>query len=90
MEDVQAIGELEHIRSLFTALETKEVLVKLLSMVDKADGVQIFIGSGNALFNVAGCSIDCQPVPERPGAHYRRYRGDRPDTHQLRPYHPDG
>jgi heat-inducible transcriptional repressor len=61
LEDVQAIGELEHIRSLFTALETKEVLVKLLSMVDKADGVQIFIGAGNALFNLAGCSMIVSP-----------------------------
>jgi heat-inducible transcriptional repressor len=61
LEDVQAIGELEHIRSLFAALETKEVLVKLLSIVDKADGVQIFIGAGNALFNLAGCSMIVSP-----------------------------
>lgn len=61
LDDVQALGELEHIRSLFNALETKETLVKLLSMVDKADGVQIFIGSGNALFNVAGCSMIVSP-----------------------------
>jgi heat-inducible transcriptional repressor len=61
LDDVQAIGQLEHIRSLFTALETKEVLIKLLSMVDKADGVQIFIGSGNALFNLAGCSMIVSP-----------------------------
>ena len=61
LDDVQAIGELEHIRSLFAALETKEVLVKLLSMVDKADGVQIFIGAGNPLFNLAGCSMIVSP-----------------------------
>jgi len=61
LEDVQAIGELEQIRSLFTALETKETLVRVLSMVDKADGVQIFIGSGNALFNVAGCAMIVSP-----------------------------
>jgi heat-inducible transcriptional repressor len=61
LEDVQAISDLEHIRSLFNALETKEILVKLLSMVDHADGVQIFIGSENALFNVAGCSMIVSP-----------------------------
>jgi heat-inducible transcriptional repressor len=67
LEDVQALGELEHIRSLFAALETKEVLVKLLSMVDKADGVQIFIGSGNDLFNLTGCSMIVSPF--RDGRH---------------------
>ena len=61
LDDVQAIGDLDLIRSLFAALETKEVLVKLLSTVDKADGVQIFIGSGNALFNIAGCSMIVSP-----------------------------
>lgn len=61
LEDVQAVSDLEHIRALFNALETKEILVKLLSMVDHADGVQIFIGSDNALFNVAGCSMIVSP-----------------------------
>jgi len=61
LDDVQALGELEHIRTLFAALETKETLVRLLSIVDKADGVQIFIGSGDALFNVAGCSMIVSP-----------------------------
>ena len=57
LDDVQAIGDLEHVRALFTQLETKEVMLKVLSMVDKAEGVQIFIGAGNALFSVAGCSM---------------------------------
>ena len=57
LEDIHAIRELEHIRSLFAALETKEMMIKVLSMVDAAHGVQIFIGAGNALFNVAGCSM---------------------------------
>ncbi|MBK8174493.1 MAG: heat-inducible transcriptional repressor HrcA [Rhodospirillales bacterium] len=61
LDDVQALGELEHIRSLFNALEQKEILVKVLSMVDKADGVRIFIGSGDTLFNVAGCSMIVSP-----------------------------
>lgn len=61
LEDVQAISELEHIRSLFAALETKEMLANLLSIVDRADGVQIFIGSGNTLFNMTGCSMIVSP-----------------------------
>ncbi|MBL8668412.1 MAG: heat-inducible transcriptional repressor HrcA [Rhodospirillales bacterium] len=61
LDDVQALGELEHIRTLFAALETKETLVKLLSIVDRAEGVQIFIGSGDALFNITGCSMVVSP-----------------------------
>jgi heat-inducible transcriptional repressor len=57
LDDVQALGDLEHIRALFTALETKEIMVKVLSMVDTAEGVQIFIGASNALFELAGCSM---------------------------------
>ena len=57
LEDVQAIGDLEHIRSLFAALETKEMILNLLSQVDRAAGVQIFIGSSNELFRLSGCSM---------------------------------
>lgn len=57
LEDVSAMADLERIRALFEALETKEELLKLLSMTDTAEGVQIFIGSDNALFNLAGVSM---------------------------------
>ena len=57
LEDAEAIGSLEHIRALFSALETKEMMLKVLSVVDTGAGVQIFIGASNALFNIAGCSM---------------------------------
>jgi heat-inducible transcriptional repressor len=57
LEDVSAMADLERIRALFEALETKEELLKVLSMTDTAEGVQIFIGSDNALFNLAGVSM---------------------------------
>jgi heat-inducible transcriptional repressor len=57
LEDVRAASELEHIRSLFEALETKETMVKLLSLADGAEGVQIFIGADNQLFGMSGCSM---------------------------------
>lgn len=57
LDDIHAIGDLEQVRALFTQLETKEVMLKVLSMVDRAAGVQIFIGASNALFSVAGCSM---------------------------------
>jgi heat-inducible transcriptional repressor len=57
LDDVQAVGDLERIRALFAALETKETMVNVLSLVDGAAGVQIFIGASNALFKLAGCSM---------------------------------
>ena len=36
-------------------------MLKLLSLADGADGVQIFIGADNKLFNVAGCSMIVGP-----------------------------
>ena len=61
LEDVTAVGDLERIRGLFAALETKETMLKLLSLADRADGVQIFIGADNQLFDMAGCSMVVGP-----------------------------
>ena len=61
LDDVTAIANLEQIRALFAALETKEEMLKLLSLTDTAQGVQIFIGSDNKLFNLAGCSLIVGP-----------------------------
>jgi heat-inducible transcriptional repressor len=57
LEDVRAASDLEQIRSLFEALETKETMLKLLTLADGAEGVQIFIGSDNQLFGMSGCSM---------------------------------
>ncbi|MEQ9681440.1 MAG: heat-inducible transcriptional repressor HrcA [Rhodospirillales bacterium] len=57
LEDVTLVTDLERIRGLFSALETKEQMLKILSMADRADGVQIFIGADNTLFNVSGCAM---------------------------------
>ena len=57
LEDVRAAIDLEHIRSLFEALETKETMLKLLSLADGAEGVKIFIGADNQLFGMSGCSM---------------------------------
>ena len=61
LDDVTAIADLEHIRALFAALETKETMIKILGLADSAEGVQIFIGADNALFNLAGCSMIVAP-----------------------------
>jgi len=61
LDDVTAMTELEHIRALFEALETKETMVKLLNLADGAEGVEIFIGADNKLFSMAGCSLIVGP-----------------------------
>jgi heat-inducible transcriptional repressor len=61
LENVTALSDLERIRALFAALETKESLAKLLDSAETAEGVQIFIGSQNELFGLAGCSMVIAP-----------------------------
>lgn len=61
LEDVNAIADLEHIRALFEALDTKEALIRLLDAADLAEGVQIFIGAENELFTLAGASMIIAP-----------------------------
>ncbi|MDP6603241.1 MAG: heat-inducible transcriptional repressor HrcA [Rhodospirillales bacterium] len=61
LEDVTALADLERIRALFAALETKETMVRLLSLAEDAEGIQIFIGSDNQLFNITGCSMIVAP-----------------------------
>jgi len=61
LEDISAIEDLESIRRLFSVLETKEALKSLLDLTGAAQGVQIYIGADNALFNLAGCSVVIAP-----------------------------
>lgn len=61
LQDISALGEIERVRQLFSALETKESLLKLLSLTETADGVRIFIGRENELFGLAGCSLVIAP-----------------------------
>ena len=61
LEDVSALSDLEHIRTLFEALEARDLLVRLLELTAKAEGVQIFIGAENALFSMAGASMVLAP-----------------------------
>ena len=64
LDDVSAVEDLERVRNLFSALETGDLLVRLLELSGSADGVQIFIGADNALFNLAGCSMIVAPFSD--------------------------
>ena len=61
LDDVTNLTDLERIRSLFELLDTKRTLVRLIGLVQDAQGVQIFIGSENELFGKTGCSIVVAP-----------------------------
>lgn len=61
LNNVTAIEDLNRIRQLFSALEAREQMVRLLDLVNKAEGVQIFIGAQNELFGMAGCSMVVAP-----------------------------
>jgi heat-inducible transcriptional repressor len=61
LSDVRALEDLERVRRLFAALETREQIVRVLDLVGKSNGVQIFIGAQNELFGVAGCSMVVAP-----------------------------
>lgn len=57
LQEVRHMEELNQIRTLFEALDAQEELLELLDASIAADGVQIFIGSENSLFQLSGCSL---------------------------------
>lgn len=61
LEDITALEDLERVRTLFSALETKESLLRLLDLTEEGEGVQIFIGAENQLFGMTGCSMVIAP-----------------------------
>ncbi|MCK5296292.1 MAG: heat-inducible transcriptional repressor HrcA [Alphaproteobacteria bacterium] len=61
LEDVKAVEDIEKIRSIFDALDTKKHLIKLLDLANRAEGTQIFIGAENSLFDISGCSMITAP-----------------------------
>lgn len=61
LNNVTVVEELDRIRDLFSILDTKETMVKLLDASIHAEGVQIFIGSESNLFGLSGCSMVVSP-----------------------------
>jgi heat-inducible transcriptional repressor len=61
LTDVNAVADLDRVRTLFETLETRETMVRLLDAASNAEGVQIFIGAENRLFAGSGCSMIVSP-----------------------------
>jgi heat-inducible transcriptional repressor len=62
LDNVNVVSELEHVRMLFDALDRQELIDLLLDLTKGGDGVQIFIGSENELFDLTGCAIVTAPI----------------------------
>jgi heat-inducible transcriptional repressor len=67
LDDLKALEDLERVRSLFDALETKRGVIDLLGRAERADGVRIFIGSENKLFSLSGSSTIIAPYHDGAG-----------------------
>ena len=67
LEDLHALEDLERVRSLFDALETKRGVIDLLGRAERAEGVRIFIGSENKLFSLSGSSTIIAPYHDSKG-----------------------
>jgi heat-inducible transcriptional repressor len=61
LDDITNLADLERIRALFQLLETRRTLLRLIELIQNAQGVQIFIGAENQLFGMSGCSMVVAP-----------------------------
>jgi heat-inducible transcriptional repressor len=65
LEDVKAMEELEKARKLLNSLEEEQTMAKLLEYVESADGVQIYIGTENKMFEHSGWSMVISPYKDQ-------------------------
>lgn len=61
LEDQEKLDDLEQLKSLMEQLESKETISKLLEEASGAQGVKIFIGSENSIFEGSGYSLVLSP-----------------------------
>ncbi|MCB1532657.1 MAG: heat-inducible transcriptional repressor HrcA [Alphaproteobacteria bacterium] len=61
LEDVKALEDLERARALLGYLEEHQNMLGLLGSIDEAQGVQIFIGTENKIFDQSGWSLVISP-----------------------------
>ena len=64
LKDV-ANDDLDRVRKLFDDLETKNDLIHLLGLAERAEGVRIFIGAENKLFSLSGSSLIVSPFEDK-------------------------
>lgn len=64
LQDIHALEEIERVRKLFEALETRAGMMRLLEATGDAQGVKIFIGAENAIFAETGYSMVLAPYAD--------------------------
>ncbi|MCS6891763.1 MAG: heat-inducible transcriptional repressor HrcA [Rhodovarius sp.] len=62
LQNVDHLAKVQEIQALFDRLEAQETVLRLLEMAQRGQGVQIFIGAENALFNASGLSLIFAPI----------------------------
>ncbi len=67
LDTVEAVADIERVRTLFEDIERKADLIRLLELAKDGDGVRIFIGSENRLFSLSGSSIVAAPYANAAG-----------------------
>lgn len=65
MNDLKAIEDLERARTLLGYLEEQNNMLALLENISGAEGVQIFIGTENRIFNQTGWSMIVSPYRDK-------------------------
>ncbi|MDH5723670.1 MAG: heat-inducible transcriptional repressor HrcA [Alphaproteobacteria bacterium] len=65
MADIKVIEDLERARALLSYLDEQNNMLALLENISHADGVQIFIGTENRIFNQTGWSMIISPYRDK-------------------------
>lgn len=65
LQDVKAIEDLEKARRLLASLEEQETMARLLDAAQSGEGIQIFIGTENRMFEHSGWSMVISPYKNR-------------------------
>ncbi len=68
LNDVNVMSDLERIRELFDKLDQARHMERLLELTHDAEGVCIFIGADNELFQLTGCSTIVAPISDQGGS----------------------
>lgn len=64
LEDVKALEDLERARTILGYLEEQKNMLELLKSVETAQGVQIYIGTENTIFDQSGWSLIISPYKD--------------------------